>query len=113
MPSGGKSVCTQGRVAKPGIEFPMVAFTHCRDVVVAIAKAGGCGVLGVVGTTPECEPAPTFRPLSASNGDPIKGGRSDRISNGLSKRHADPQAALRTSLIHVRQAARRDGWNTI
>jgi hypothetical protein len=28
------------------IEFPLVAFTHCRDVVVAVSKAGGCGVLG-------------------------------------------------------------------
>ncbi len=23
------------------IEFPLVAFTHCRDVVVAVSKAGG------------------------------------------------------------------------
>ena len=30
------------------IEFPLVAFTHCRDVVVAVSKAGGCGVLGAV-----------------------------------------------------------------
>ena len=34
------------------IEFPLVAFTHCRDVVVAVSKAGGCGVLGAVGMTP-------------------------------------------------------------
>lgn len=36
-----------------GIEFPIFAFTHCRDVVVAVAKAGGFGVLGAVGFTPE------------------------------------------------------------
>ncbi len=35
------------------IEFPLVAFTHCRDVVVAVFKAGGCGVLGAVGMSPE------------------------------------------------------------
>ena len=35
------------------IEFPMVAFSHCRDVVVAVSKAGGMGVLGAVGHTPE------------------------------------------------------------
>ena len=29
-----------------GIEFPMVAFSHCRDVVAAVSKAGGMGVLG-------------------------------------------------------------------
>ncbi len=32
-----------------GIENPIFAFTHCRDVVVAVSKAGGIGVLGAVG----------------------------------------------------------------
>jgi NAD(P)H-dependent flavin oxidoreductase YrpB (nitropropane dioxygenase family) len=36
-----------------GIEFPIFAFTHCRDVVVAVGQAGGFGVLGAVGFTPE------------------------------------------------------------
>lgn len=36
-----------------GVEFPIFAFTHCRDVVVAVSKAGGFGVLGAVGFTPE------------------------------------------------------------
>jgi len=36
-----------------GIEFPIFAFTHCRDVVVAVGKAGGFGVLGAVGFSPE------------------------------------------------------------
>src|SRR5271154_2818001 len=36
-----------------GIEFPIFAFTHCRDVVVAVSKAGGFGVLGAVGFTSE------------------------------------------------------------
>ena len=31
-----------------GIEFPIVAFTHCRDVVAAVSRAGGLGVLGAV-----------------------------------------------------------------
>jgi NAD(P)H-dependent flavin oxidoreductase YrpB (nitropropane dioxygenase family) len=34
-----------------GIEFPLVAFTHCRDVVVEVSKAGGIGVLGAAGYT--------------------------------------------------------------
>src|SRR3546814_7496318 len=29
-----------------GIEFPLLAFSHCRDVVVAVSKAGGIGVFG-------------------------------------------------------------------
>ena len=36
-----------------GIEYPIFAFTHCRDVVVAVSKAGGFGVLGAVGFSPE------------------------------------------------------------
>ena len=28
------------------IEFPIFAFSHCRDVVAAVSKAGGLGVLG-------------------------------------------------------------------
>ena len=32
-----------------GIEFPIFAFSHCRDVVAAVSKAGGLGVLGAVG----------------------------------------------------------------
>jgi NAD(P)H-dependent flavin oxidoreductase YrpB (nitropropane dioxygenase family) len=36
-----------------GCEFPLFAFTHCRDVVVAVSKAGGFGVLGGSSFTPE------------------------------------------------------------
>ncbi|MGH9133361.1 MAG: nitronate monooxygenase, partial [Ilumatobacteraceae bacterium] len=32
-----------------GIDVPIVAFSHCRDVVAAVSKAGGFGVLGVTG----------------------------------------------------------------
>ena len=35
------------------IEYPIFAFTHCRDVVVAVSKAGGLGVLGAVGFSPD------------------------------------------------------------
>ncbi|MXZ86459.1 MAG: nitronate monooxygenase [Acidimicrobiia bacterium] len=34
-----------------GIEFPILAFTHCRDVAAEVSRAGGLGVLGVVGHT--------------------------------------------------------------
>ena len=36
-----------------GIDVPIFAFTHCRDVVVAVSNAGGMGVLGAVGFSPE------------------------------------------------------------
>ena len=31
-----------------GCEFPLFAFSHCRDVVVEVSKAGGMGVFGAV-----------------------------------------------------------------
>ena len=36
-----------------GIEFPLLAFSHCRDVVAAVSKAGGFGVLGATGHSPD------------------------------------------------------------
>jgi len=34
-----------------GIDFPLVAFSHCRDVVAAVSRAGGFGVLGATAFT--------------------------------------------------------------
>jgi NAD(P)H-dependent flavin oxidoreductase YrpB (nitropropane dioxygenase family) len=31
-----------------GVEFPIFAFSHCRDVVAAVSRAGGFGVLGAL-----------------------------------------------------------------
>jgi NAD(P)H-dependent flavin oxidoreductase YrpB (nitropropane dioxygenase family) len=39
--------------AMTGAEFPLFAFSHCRDVVVAVSRAGGFGVLGGSGFTPQ------------------------------------------------------------
>ena len=36
-----------------GLEFPIFAFSHCRDVVAAVSKAGGMGVLGAGAFSPE------------------------------------------------------------
>jgi len=36
-----------------GIDVPLFAFSHCRDVVAAVSKAGGLGVLGAVAFTTE------------------------------------------------------------
>jgi NAD(P)H-dependent flavin oxidoreductase YrpB (nitropropane dioxygenase family) len=35
-----------------GIEAPIFAFSHCRDVVVEVSKAGGFGVLGMARQSP-------------------------------------------------------------
>mgnify|MGYP001806359551 FL=1 len=39
--------------ALTGAEFPLFAFSHCRDVVAAVSKAGGFGVLGATRFSPE------------------------------------------------------------
>lgn len=36
-----------------GIDFPLIAFSHCRDVVAAVSRAGGFGMLGAVYFSPE------------------------------------------------------------
>ena len=36
-----------------GVEFPLFAFSHCRDVVAAVSRAGGFGVLGATTHSPE------------------------------------------------------------
>ena len=35
-----------------GIDFPLVAFSHCRDVVAEVSRAGGMGVFGAGQLTP-------------------------------------------------------------
>ena len=36
-----------------GIEYPVLAFSHCRDVVAAVSRGGGFGVLGATTLTPD------------------------------------------------------------
>ena len=36
-----------------GLELPIFAFTHCRDVAAAVSKAGGMGILGVAAHSKE------------------------------------------------------------
>lgn len=38
---------------KLGIDFPLFAFSHCRDVVAAVSRAGGFGVLGATAFSPQ------------------------------------------------------------
>ncbi len=42
------SICEQF-----GIDLPIFAFSHCRDVVAEVSKAGGMGVLGALAFSPE------------------------------------------------------------
>lgn len=36
-----------------GIQYPIFAFSHCRDVIAAVSRAGGMGVFGIVAMSPE------------------------------------------------------------
>ncbi|MDC8983879.1 nitronate monooxygenase [Mycobacterium marinum] len=36
-----------------GVEFPICAFSHCRDVVAAVTNAGGFGILGATAHSPK------------------------------------------------------------
>jgi len=42
------SICDQ-----LGMEYPVLAFSHCRDVVAAVTRGGGFGVLGATTLTPD------------------------------------------------------------
>jgi NAD(P)H-dependent flavin oxidoreductase YrpB (nitropropane dioxygenase family) len=46
-------VSTRTLCERFGIDFPLFAFSHCRDVVAAVTNAGGFGVLGATAYTPE------------------------------------------------------------
>src|SRR5258707_12997174 len=46
-------VSTPGICEQFGIDFPLFAFSHCRDVVAAVTNAGGFGVLGATAFTPQ------------------------------------------------------------
>jgi NAD(P)H-dependent flavin oxidoreductase YrpB (nitropropane dioxygenase family) len=49
----GKSPMQTEICQRLGADVPVFAFSHCRDVVVAVSKAGGFGVLGAVTFSPE------------------------------------------------------------
>lgn len=53
MPTAMVGACAPKFCDLLDIEFPIFAFSHCRDVVAAVSRAGGFDVLGAVGFTPE------------------------------------------------------------
>lgn len=42
-----------GALERLGLAFPVFAFSHCRDVVAAVSRSGGLGVLGAVRLPPD------------------------------------------------------------
>ncbi|GAA2408486.1 nitronate monooxygenase [Actinomadura vinacea] len=82
-----------------GIEFPLLAFSHCRDVVAAVTNAGGMGVLGAVAYTPErleeelrwIDDHVDGRPYGV---DVLVPGRLDESAERAGRGEADPDAML-------------------
>ncbi|MEW2353405.1 nitronate monooxygenase family protein [Spirillospora sp. NPDC029432] len=72
-----------------GIEYPIFAFSHCRDVVAAVSRAGGMGVLGIVAMSPE-EIDMELRWLEANSG-----GRPYGVDIVAPVRTADRDAGLK------------------
>lgn len=84
-----------------GIEFPLIAFTHCRDVVVAVSKAGGMGVFGAAALSPErleeelawidahIGGLPYGVDLIVPNSFAGKGDGADKAPSPLSQQHRD------------------------
>jgi NAD(P)H-dependent flavin oxidoreductase YrpB (nitropropane dioxygenase family) len=53
LPQGENTIMKSPICDMLGIEFPLFAFSHCRDVVAAVSRAGGFGVLGATSHSPE------------------------------------------------------------
>jgi NAD(P)H-dependent flavin oxidoreductase YrpB (nitropropane dioxygenase family) len=71
-----------------GIEYPIFAFSHCRDVVAAVSRAGGMGVLGVLAMSPE-EIDVELRWLEENSG-----GRPYGVDIAIPVKTADREAGL-------------------
>jgi NAD(P)H-dependent flavin oxidoreductase YrpB (nitropropane dioxygenase family) len=110
-----------------GIEFPLFAFSHARDVVVAVTKAGGMGVLGVAGYSPQrlkeeldwidahVGGKPYGVDLIVPNAHEAKAGASidvEAMVGGLSQQHKDFAAQILASRgidAGALEAERRNG----
>jgi NAD(P)H-dependent flavin oxidoreductase YrpB (nitropropane dioxygenase family) len=53
LPQGANAAMKSPICEMLGVEFPLLAFSHCRDVVAAVSRAGGFGVLGATTHSPE------------------------------------------------------------
>src|SRR5690349_18013091 len=53
LPRGENTTMKSAICDMLGIAFPLLAFSHCRDVVAAVRRAGGFGVLGATAQSPD------------------------------------------------------------
>ena len=83
-----------------GIEYPIFAFSHCRDVVAAVTNAGGMGVLGALAFSPE------QLELELKWIDEHVNGRPYGVDVVMPVKTVDRDAGLVRHRRHRRQAAR-------
>src|SRR2546430_641179 len=69
-----------------GIEFPIFAFSHCRDVVAAVSKAGGVRVLGALAF-----PSPQALQVEHRWIDEHPGGEAHGVGRGMALADARAQ----------------------
>ncbi|MEI2707138.1 MAG: nitronate monooxygenase family protein [Ilumatobacteraceae bacterium] len=79
------------------IEFPILAFSHCRDVVAAVTNAGGFGVLGAVAHSPN------GLEVDLAWLDEHTRGKPYGVDLLLPQRHAGTDATLRPDADTIRQ----------
>ena len=93
-----------------GIEFPLLAFSHCRDVVAAVSRAGGFGVFGATAHTAESVRQELKWIEDHADGKPFgidvlipenlaTAGEKDVTYNSLRARLPEPQRAFARDLL--------------
>lgn len=107
-----------------GMEFPLFAFSHCRDVVAAVSRAGGFGVLGATAFSPAGLRQELAWIADHAGGKPFgvdvlipenmaTAGEKDVTYNSLKRRVPEAQAAFAHELaeragVHVPEVAASD-----
>jgi NAD(P)H-dependent flavin oxidoreductase YrpB (nitropropane dioxygenase family) len=74
-----------------GIEFPIFAFSHCRDVVAAVTNAGGFGVLGATGHSPGTLDIDLTWIDEQTKGKPLRGGSAAAAKYEDTSRAGEPR----------------------
>lgn len=100
-----------------GVEFPICAFSHCRDVVAAVTNAGGFGILGATAHSPARLRSELTWIEQQTGGKPLRGrpaaaAQIRRRRAGRDRHQPGPDPAARgASRVRRRPAGplRRDG----
>ena len=110
LPQGVDTIMKSPICDMLGVEFPLLAFSHCRDVVAAVSRAGGFGVLGATTHSPEIDRAGAEmdrRPCRRQALWPRRADPGEHFDRRREKRHLEkPRSAdfARASRLHPQPA---------